>query len=289
MSGAKLQSTLRELQEFASSRHFWIVFAAIVVLFSVIGPFGTNETLAAGPRFGFWLVNLASSTAIAIVCATLARFYLEGIVKPLLLRLLIGSLLSTIPMGGSLTLIVYSWRGVEPSWSEFSENVMSALPLAVIFTFIFWSAMRHERLAATVAASSGQDMAAQTPAIAAGEPVPEKRTSEQPQAREPAPLISRLKPENRGPILRLSAEDHYTLTVTTRGRELLLIRFSDALTELGDTEGMQIHRSHWLARSAFDRIDTDGGRMTAWLKDGTQLPVSRSFAPAFRKRVAEWL
>ncbi len=62
------------------------------------------------------------------------------------------------------------------------------------------------------------------------------------------------KPENRGPILRLSAEDHYTMTVTSRGRELILIRFSDALSELAETEGTQIHRSHWIARAAFEAL-----------------------------------
>lgn len=34
-----------------------------------------------------------------------------------------------------------------------------------------------------------------------------------------------------------------------RGSELVLMRFGDALNELGGTEGMQIHRSRWIARS----------------------------------------
>ena len=101
-------------------------------------------------------------------------------------------------------------------------------------------------------------------------------------------MLARLKPENRAPILRLSAEDHYTLTVTSRGRELILIRFSDALSELGDTVGTQIHRSHWIARAAFEALVTREGKLLARLKDGTELPVSRSFAGEVKAKVANW-
>ncbi|ERM03598.1 hypothetical protein Q644_00945 [Brucella intermedia 229E] len=76
----------------------------------------------------------------------------------------------------------------------------------------------------------------------------------------PPPLLARLKPGNRGAILRLSAEDHYTRIVTSRGgEELLLLRFSDALNEVGNTSGLQIHRSHWVAdRHVAELCKTNG-------------------------------
>ncbi len=76
--------------------------------------------------------------------------------------------------------------------------------------------------------------------------------------------------------------------MTSRGRELILIRFSDALSELGDTTGTQIHRSHWIARSGFEALVTKDGKLLARLKDGTELPVSRSFAGEVKAKVANW-
>ena len=76
--------------------------------------------------------------------------------------------------------------------------------------------------------------------------------------------------------------------MTSRGRELILIRFSDALSELGDTVGTQIHRSHWVARAAFETLVTKDGKLLARLKDGTELPVSRSFAGEVKMKVATW-
>lgn len=281
MNGGKLHSALRELQDFASSRNFWIVLAAIVVLFTAIGPFGTADHMGVLPRFGFWLVNIFVSTWVAIVIVVFAELYLDRLIEAPFPRMFVGSLLSCPVIGFTTMLIVYSWRGPEPSWHTYLENTAQAFPISMVFTLIFWASMRHERQIklATEAGTFGvtlplAEAQAAQPAV---NPAP-----------EPPPMLTRLKPENRGPILRLSAEDHYTLTVTSRGRELILIRFSDALSELGDTVGTQIHRSHWIARAAFETLVTKEGKLLARLKDGTELPVSRSFAGEVKAKVANW-
>lgn len=285
MNGGKLHSALRELQDFASSRNFWIVLAAVVVLFTAIGPFGTEMHMGVLPRFGFWLVNLFVSTWIAIIFVVVANLYLESLIDAPFPRMFLGSMLSCPVIGLSTMLIVYSWRGPEPSWQTYLENTAQALPIAVVFTLIFWASMRHEKQARLLAEVVGGNAESPSAAIAADLPAP---LIEQKPSAEPPALIARLKPENRGPIQRLSAEDHYTMTVTSRGRELILIRFSDALSELGDTAGTQIHRSHWIARTAFAALVTRDGKLLARLKDGTELPVSRSFASDVKAKVATW-
>lgn len=283
MNGGKLHSALRELQDFAGSRNFWIVLAAIVVLFTAIGPFGTGEHMGVLPRFGFWLVNIFVSTWIAVSIVVIAELFLDKLIAAPFPRMFVGSLLSCPVIGLSTMFIVYSWRGPEPSWPRYLENTAQAFPISIVFTLIFWASMRHERqlkLATEAGAFSVSPPAASEAQGAQQAPVQ--------TAPEPPPMLARLKPENRGPILRLSAEDHYTLTVTSRGRELILIRFSDALSELGDTIGTQIHRSHWIARAAFDALVTREGKLMARLKDGTELPVSRSFASEVKAKVATW-
>lgn len=282
MNGGKLHYALREVQDFASSRNFWIVLAAIVLLFTAVGPFGTGEHFAVMPRFGFWLVNLFLSTWIAIGFVIFANIMLEDLIATPFARMFLGSMASCPAIGFVTMLIVYSWRGPEPSWTTYLENTAQSIPVAVVFTLIFWTSMRHEKQIRL--ATAGADVAA-APAFA--QPLPPAAAVN--AAPEPPALLGRLKPENRGAIHRLSAEDHYTLTVTSRGRELILIRFSDALSELGETVGTQIHRSHWISKACFETLVTKEGKLLARLKDGTELPVSRSFASSVKTKVADWV
>ena len=54
----------------------------------------------------------------------------------------------------------------------------------------------------------------------------------------------------RGGLLALSVEDHYVDIVTDKGKTLVLMRLADAMKETGSVAGLQIHRSHWVARGA---------------------------------------
>lgn len=96
-------------------------------------------------------------------------------------------------------------------------------------------------------------------------------------------FFKRLNPELGDELVRLSMQDHYLEVVTTRGRDLILLRFSDALDELDGYDGMQVHRSHWVARSAVTEARRNGQRLLLVTSDGAEVPVSRSM----RKAVAE--
>lgn len=285
-----MQFVLREMQNFARSLHFWIVFSALVLLFTAIGPFGTAQTMAVGPRFGFWLVTFAGTTAIAILCVVISNMLFEGLIGKAFPRMLIGALFSSLPIGFFIMVLVYSWRNVEMSWQEYFSDVADALPLATVFPLIYWAAMRHEKTVRNfveVQTEIGNAAAENhTPPPAA--PLSHQQEAPALSRQEPPPLLSRLKPETRATILRLSAEDHYTRVQTSRGEELLLIRFSDALQELGDTEGTRIHRSHWIAKAGVKRLEQIDGKLQAIMRDGTALPVSRSFGPTVRETIARW-
>ena len=81
--------------------------------------------------------------------------------------------------------------------------------------------------------------------------------------------------------------DHYVEIHTDRGSELVLMRFGDALKELGGAEGMQVHRSHWIARAAVRKIVRRAGRTVAFLENGAEVPVSRRYARALSD--ANWV
>ena len=83
-------------------------------------------------------------------------------------------------------------------------------------------------------------------------------------------------------LYAVEAEDHYLRARTSKGSELILMRFSDALAELEGLEGAQSHRSWWVAKAGIADVRRSG-RAVLVLKDGAEAPVSRTHAKALRE------
>ncbi len=101
------------------------------------------------------------------------------------------------------------------------------------------------------------------------------------------PILIRLKPALREAQLKaLKSEGHYVQVFTDAGNEMVLMRFGDAIAEAKGCEGMQVHRSWWVARSAVaDSLQSDG-KIELDIGDGILVPVSRSYRSAWRE--ANW-
>lgn len=85
-------------------------------------------------------------------------------------------------------------------------------------------------------------------------------------------------------IWAVEAEDHYLRVHTSAGQDLILLRMADAVAELEGQEGMQVHRSWWVARAGIADARRADGRATLTLKDGSEAPVSRTYAAELRRR-----
>jgi hypothetical protein len=102
---------------------------------------------------------------------------------------------------------------------------------------------------------------------------------------EPAKFLERLPLKLRGAeIWAVEAEDHYLRLHTSKGQDLILMRLADAIGELEGIEGAQAHRSGWVARDAITEAERGDGRATLTLKDGSRVPVSRTYARLMRDR-----
>nr|WP_304655951.1 LytTR family DNA-binding domain-containing protein [Neorhizobium galegae] len=266
-----LSSTLRELQLFTRSWRFWTTFTLVILIFVVSGPYGTLERMTLGIRLGYWLVVHAVTWAIAISLSITAEILLREHLNHTLARMMIGSLVAALPIGFALGAIDFAFFG---RWAEMEtgfHRALLALPLCALFCLLTYTAM-HRQIAEI---SAPAPPAPPPAAVPAAWPVSEPE------------ILARLKPQNRGAILRLSVEDHYTDVVTTRGHELVLLRFADALKELGPTPGLQVHRSHWVADAHVETLKRDGSRLVLIMKDGAEIPVSRTYADAVRARFGD--
>lgn len=100
---------------------------------------------------------------------------------------------------------------------------------------------------------------------------------------KPARFLDRLPLRLKGATVRaVQSEDHYLRIHTDRGSDLILMRLSDALTELEGLEGAQTHRSWWVAKEAVRNVSRGDGRATLTLEGGLEAPVSRRYARALR-------
>ncbi len=260
-----LQSTLREMHAVLQSRRLWLTFLAVLSIFIVTGPFGTSETMSFADRLLYWTIIQAVAWTFAISFSIIANSILAGSIENMLTRMMIGSLTATLPIGLMLTVTNRVFSGKEMGFGPFLESSLSALPLCAIFCLLSYL-------------TTGQSL--ETTANA----VTDTDDDTKREAKGVAPLLERLPPQKRGELLRLSVQDHYTQIVTTRGRQLVLLRFADALKEIGETQGLQVHRSHWIADTDVIALRKQAGRLLLMTRDGSEIPVSRSYNAAVQAR-----
>jgi DNA-binding LytR/AlgR family response regulator len=150
-------------------------------------------------------------------------------------------------------------------FGPFLQSSLSSLPLCAIFCLLsYLTACQSLEAAANAVTDTDEDTKSEAKGV--------------------APLLERLPPQKRGELLRLSVQDHYTEIVTTRGRQLVLLRFADALKEIGETQGLQVHRSHWIADTDVIAQRKQAGRLLLMTRDGSEIPVSRSYNAAVQAR-----
>jgi LytTr DNA-binding domain len=264
-NGGPIQLALRETLVIISNPRTLMVFAIIVLVFAVTGPFGTLEEQGFIERLGFWLVAQAASWLIAIFSITLADIAFGQRLEPAPFRIVATGIVAGIPV--SLASLVFDgmpWRSGEPLDAETILRTFStSIPLTIAFSALCWLALRNDAVE--------PDSARHPDVTASLSNIP--------------PILARLPVEKRGALIRLSAADHYVEIVTVNGTGLVLMRLADAIAEAAPTEGMQVHRSHWLALAAVKSVKADGGRMLVEMPHGETIPVSRAQAPELRRRL----
>lgn len=102
-------------------------------------------------------------------------------------------------------------------------------------------------------------------------------------------FLESLEPALQGSLCAIEAQEHYIKVTTTAESRMVLHRFSDAVQQLPASQGMQVHRSHWVAHAAVTRVAVDGQNMKLELNCDRSVPVSRTFRAAVEQRYSESL
>ena len=121
-----------------------------------------------------------------------------------------------------------------------------------------------------------------------------RETAPLPAKGEPAPPLASANPGSAGiaalahvlpvDIVAMSAEDHYVRLHFVNGRSVLILyRFATALCELDSEDGVQVHRSHWVRRSAVTGGSDLGRSGRLHLVGGAEVPVSHAYVQLVRR------
>ncbi len=299
----------------------WLLGRVAIMMTVYLGAYLT--LCPVGAREAPWVQRLAFTGFGAALCVFMCHaeyvvtLYLTRRRSPLHVALAVaGAALLTTPAS---TAIIYGVDTV--SFRQLSEFHLTTVYASVLFSTLLCSAMVHclltrrlkrvpvkpnglEQIETATAEAAGVSEAAAEAKVqetAAGSlddspargALETERTKPQPapahSATAPAgaasALADRLPAEIGQDVIHLTMNDHYVTVVTTSGRCELLMRFTDAVEELG-SRGMRVHRSHWIA---FDHVEGWGKRdqrPVLRLTGGHTIPVSRSYLAQARAAVA---
>ncbi|MDP1616265.1 LytTR family DNA-binding domain-containing protein [Phenylobacterium sp.] len=223
-----------------------------------------DEDAPMGLRLAYWLPMMAIGALWGGFVAR-AIFPHDEIADGAAPRLWLRSILAALAMGAPFTGLVWA-----VTWLVFGHQI-SWRGLPYLFGSVFSLA-----LAMTVLNTLVESRRQALRRLGAAEAPP-----------RPVRFLERLPPRLRGADLHaIEAEDHYLRLHTSKGQDLILMRLGDAVDELEGLEGAQVHRSWWVARAAIADVRRGDGRAILTLKDGIEVPVSRTHSR--KLRAAGW-
>ncbi len=261
VDGSALQFALREVQDLLRRPAFWIGLAAAIAILVVTGPSGTLARFTAPERLAYW----GSIAFVTFVTGLFATNFLARLIRPRigarLPAIALGVVLAAIPITAEVWLMDFVFSG---SPMRTPAGIGSLYGICVVI------AVSVSAIYDVSSPKSGEDASPSTR-----------------QSPDEVPFLKRLPAHLGKELIALQAQDHYLEVTTARGKDLILMRLSDAEEELANYPGMRVHRSWWVARSAVAGIETAGDRMSVRLSNDVIVPVSRGKRPAVRKWLSE--
>lgn len=248
------------------------VWAFYSILMALSGPFGSYGYAGPVTRLLFWatvvLLALVAGAVVRLLLRRLAggnNFWRHGPISSFTVAALL-----VLPCHAAAQTLMAPPGQVVPGRLEFAAFLF----FLVLSGCAFRQAFRQE--AERVGAEPV--VAEPVPGPVADVPPPESEAPALPR------LMQRIDPELRAPPLRMSVRDHYVDLVTEAGTASILMRFSDAIAEMEEADGLRVHRSHWVAAPAVVATGREGGRPFLELADGSRVPVSRPYVAELEAR-----
>lgn len=240
----------RQMQAQFKDHRFVAWMGAVIFVLTIAGPFGTLESFNLLERFAYWAIIAPITFIIANFTATICIVYLVNTGLNDWLSYAIGGIISGIPIG----IIVWLLNiGLERSSFVATTDLIEITIKTTLVT------LPVTLLLKILSKPRTKDLAAE-------------------QAKDTSSMFFKRLPHKIGrDLISLQAQDHYILVVTSAGSEMILMRLSDAIKELGPHKGIQTHRSWWVAEKHIVNMATENGKKHIYLTNGQKIPISRTY------------
>lgn len=229
----------------------WMTLGVIILMLGFAGPFGSADRYDFAMRVLVWAMFVVSTYIGALLTASFVQALARRV-----LGARYANVLANLAAACTATVIVFALRyyalgdPIEVMGISFViEIYTTSLCVAVIVNTIH--AVRSRRI---------EELADNWP-----------------------PIVGRLPERLRAPLVALSVADHYVEVHTTKGSGRVLMRLSDAIQDVGDTDGIRVHRSHWIATDHVQSFRREKSRLILTLTGGRDIPVSRTYQDDVRQ------
>jgi hypothetical protein len=248
------------------------IVAAIGAVLGLLGPFGTYA-MPAALRFAYWIGFILVGYAIYRPVQAVAIWLARETAIPIWGALLLAAGLASLPLTALLGFAIDGMHWDSGVFgSGFAIFYLQVLGIGIGIQIAMWL-LFGER-------GSGQPRVAVEPLAA---PIPLDINAIPMPEQPSAPFFDRLSPRLGRNIVCLEMQDHYVRAHTLSGSEMILMRLRDAIAELDGIEGMQVHRSWWVARDSVRAIRREGRAVKLELANGLLAPVSRNRQEALKR------
>ena len=256
-------------------RRMLIAVGLYAVAYTAICPLGANELP--------WNQRLAYVALSSVLCAPV--FHAEYVVTLYLTRfwspfhIALAVVATTLVAAPTCTAIVFGvdtlFRanlrsyGLATTWLFMTVSVMSC---SAVIHYLVNQRVKNESCRGPERDTADKPGSPPAPDTSVGSVA----TAAAQAAEPPSKFLDRLPVEVGRDVIYLKMSDHYVEVVTTLGQCAILMRFADAVAELGD-RGLRIHRSYWVAYPHVEGWRRHNQRTLVQLTGGHMAPVSRTY------------
>jgi len=244
VNDGKTQVALREWRAYVTRRETLLALGGVSVFVTLAAPFNSGALLSVGARLIYWSLMVCLTFGAGSLVTFTLKHRLDGL--PFVMRVFFLGILTSLCVLVVVVIInamTFGWVPPARDWPLFAATLVG-------MTILITAAFQY------IDTKSAAHTATTTPTG--------------------TPLLERLPVDKRGPLVALSVEDHYVRIRTTKGEGLILMRLSDAVREVGETRGAQVHRSHWAAFDHVTAVRRDADRAILTMRTGGEIPVSRA-------------
>lgn len=239
-----------------------LVAVTVGSVLGLLGPFETYR-LGIGPRLAYWIFMIVAGQAIFRPTLIASDWLAEESGMPRWAAASLAIAIGSLPM---TLLVTWLFTGFDLSRALHFAGLPLIYGQVLLISILTYGVYRVMFPTDVVVSPALQ---VPVPRLVSDLEAPEVLLQ------SPSRLEARL-PAGFGPLLALSSEDHYVRAHSEASTTLILIRLRDAIAELDSTiEGMQVHRSWWVARKAVTGHKRSDRALRLLLRNGLDVPVSR--------------